>query len=516
MAAQETAPAALARSWRAGDVVGPWRLLRALGRSARSTLFVAESTTGKGCCALRLLPHLVGRIEPLAELERQARAGERVVDADTAPQDGVPWIATALAPLHAVGCAHGDLRPHSVIVAGGELAPVVRVVGFGRRLLRDRDEAQRRANLAWCAPEQTRGGAEGPPADVWTLTLLTFWLLTGHSYWRAIQLGARGRPALLRELLVEPLQLASARAAALGMPGRLPPAFDCWFARGMAREPGERFSEAVQWHTQLAAADAAPAVAIDARAAGAGAVGVASERPGETGADNESRAGELELAVDGEPRSAPSRAAPASARARGRGRLLAAPAAVGLLLALALHATRAPRHAGGPAPPGASAPPPAAKATPPAASAAVAHEPAGARDRPAATGASDHARPPAAPDGACAEGQLDACARLGAQRLGAGDLEHALPPLARACRGQLPAACRQLDRALQLGCDRGQATSCTALAQRYRREPARALALLRRGCAAGDHEACRRLRAQAPAPTRRALPRSPEAPVLDV
>jgi serine/threonine-protein kinase len=49
---------------------------------------------------------------------------------------------------------------------------------------------------------------------------------------------------LLREIVLEPLPLASARAAEYGLADRLPPGFDAWFASCVAREPSARFADA--------------------------------------------------------------------------------------------------------------------------------------------------------------------------------------------------------------------------------------------------------------------------------
>ena len=80
---------------------------------------------------------------------------------------------------------------------------------------------------------------------MWALGLLAFWMLTGKYYWRAAQQRDVGQAeALLHEKLYAPIDLASKRAAALGVDGRLPLGFDDWFRRCVARDPDDRFPDA--------------------------------------------------------------------------------------------------------------------------------------------------------------------------------------------------------------------------------------------------------------------------------
>jgi serine/threonine-protein kinase len=159
-------------------------------------------------------------------------------------------VGAALAQLHAAGALHGDLRPRSIL----STATTVKLVGAGRGLLRDVDAERPIANPLWCAPERLRNSPPTPASDVWSLGLLAFFLATGRSYWRT----GGERPAramsLLREMLIEPLPPASARARAMGATVRLPLAFDLWFARCVAREPSARFTDATAMQAELTAA----------------------------------------------------------------------------------------------------------------------------------------------------------------------------------------------------------------------------------------------------------------------
>jgi hypothetical protein len=94
----------------------------------------------------------------------------------------------------------------------------------------------------WMAPEQVRRERIKPATDVWALGLLMFWALTGKPYWRK----TFPADAVLFEKMVEPLVLASQRADELGCADSVPPGFDPWFARCVARKIDERFRDATE------------------------------------------------------------------------------------------------------------------------------------------------------------------------------------------------------------------------------------------------------------------------------
>jgi serine/threonine protein kinase len=160
-------------------------------------------------------------------------------------------VCHALAAAHRVGVVHGGLSPAKVRLTESRtvgLPFVAKVTDFGvDRLLHttlgDADTVKDLASPQWMAPEQTDPGAALTPAtDVFALGLLTFWLLTGHTYWRASPKGAHGAAAL-RELLSPTRVAASARAAELGVSTRVPVGFDAWLARCLVIDPTQRFAD---------------------------------------------------------------------------------------------------------------------------------------------------------------------------------------------------------------------------------------------------------------------------------
>jgi len=104
----------------------------------------------------------------------------------------------------------------------------------------------------WMAPEQTRSGAITPAVDVWALGLLAFHVLTGRYYWRAPESQDSTMTELLREIVIEPLRPASVRAEEAGVKHMLPPGFDAWFGRCVARDPASRFPNARDCFAALA------------------------------------------------------------------------------------------------------------------------------------------------------------------------------------------------------------------------------------------------------------------------
>jgi formylglycine-generating enzyme required for sulfatase activity len=92
------------------------------------------------------------------------------------------------------------------------------------------------------APEQTdRKGKITPATDVWALGLLAFFMLTGRSFWLEAEGSLTG---ILKEVCVDEIPFATARARELGVEKYLPPGFDAWFAMCVNRSQDARFPEA--------------------------------------------------------------------------------------------------------------------------------------------------------------------------------------------------------------------------------------------------------------------------------
>lgn len=87
-------------------------------------------------------------------------------------------LAEAIAYLHARGVVHGDIKPGHILFRGEE--PVLIDFGIAALTADDPLDAIEFAGTpAWMAPEQLSGAA-GPPADIWALSAVGLWLLTGE------------------------------------------------------------------------------------------------------------------------------------------------------------------------------------------------------------------------------------------------------------------------------------------------------------------------------------------------
>ncbi|WP_437670929.1 protein kinase domain-containing protein [Sorangium sp. So ce131] len=364
----------------AGMLFGEFRIVRPLSAGGMGAVYVAEQTSTGKLRALKLMhPQLCADPRLRERFEQEARVGAlvesdhvvQVIGAGVDQASGVPWLAMellegedlaarlkrcglfspqdlydifrqlchALGAAHRAGVVHRDLKPQNIFLAKSHSATApwsVKVLDFGIARIAAEASTMATASLGtplWMAPEQTEARAAITPAtDVWPLGLIAFAMLTGRMYWRAANdpMGI-AMPVLLREILLEPIELASMRATALGRAGCIVHPFDAWFARCVARDPSQRFPTAQDAFDALR-----PALFIDPRSVRP--VAVMSSRPpagplggapasrgaasGAAGAPESQRARAVD-AVDAtargaSPTSAPASAAPAEGPRKGR------------------------------------------------------------------------------------------------------------------------------------------------------------------------------------------------------
>jgi eukaryotic-like serine/threonine-protein kinase len=161
-------------------------------------------------------------------------------------------LTHAVGAAHAAGIVHRDLKPENIFLARSMRAGsenTVKVLDFGiAKLVAEAHTSSNTAAMGsayWMAPEQTEQAAPITPAtDVWALGLIAYRLLTGKVYWRAAADPNTSVTMFLRELVLEPLPSASARAAQQGVKEFLPAGFDEWFGRCVTRDQRARFSNA--------------------------------------------------------------------------------------------------------------------------------------------------------------------------------------------------------------------------------------------------------------------------------
>jgi len=268
-----------------------FRVLRPLSKGGMGSVYVVEQVSTQLQRALKLMhPELVQDPRLRQRFEQEARIGGRiasdhiaqVISAGVDPASGTPWLAMellqgetlaewiqrrraslpelfeifsqlchGLGAAHAQGIVHRDLKPENIFVALPRQAGLpffIKVLDFGIAKMTSQHGAGATTTSMgtplWMAPEQTENGHVGPFTDVWALGLIAFALLTQRPYWARASREDTTLPALMREILFEPLVPASMRAREYGVVLEAEQAFDAWFARTVSRDPAARFANA--------------------------------------------------------------------------------------------------------------------------------------------------------------------------------------------------------------------------------------------------------------------------------
>jgi eukaryotic-like serine/threonine-protein kinase len=289
----------------AGHAVGPYRLLRPLGRGGMGTVWLAERVDGhlKRSVALKL-PFVGGQGRQLAErFERERdilaalehRHIARLYDAGVA-SDGQPYLALEhvsgrpitehcdanaldlrarvglfLQVLQAVQYAHSrlvvhrDLKPSNIFVsAEGQvqlldfgIATLLAEAGSSGDALTEFGAAALTPDYA--SPEQIAGRDIGTASDVYSLGVVFYELLSGR---RPYRLARESRAALEQAILAtdpaRPSHVADAEAAALSRSARLPVLqrqlhgdLDNIALKALKKAPGERYGSAESFGQDL-------------------------------------------------------------------------------------------------------------------------------------------------------------------------------------------------------------------------------------------------------------------------
>ncbi len=211
-----------------GALAGEYMLKAVLASGGHGAVYEAEHRIlGRRAAVKVLHPHLTDQGEMLQRFVREARVVNQirhpnivdVYDFGMLP-DGSPYyvmellpgrtlsqmlqergrlsperalaylepVCAALEAAHRAGVVHRDLKASNVAVVSEGEPPVVKLLDFGIAKLIHPEPGQEGLTMAGqrlgtsqaMAPEQFRGGAIGPPTDIYALGVLLYQMLTGH------------------------------------------------------------------------------------------------------------------------------------------------------------------------------------------------------------------------------------------------------------------------------------------------------------------------------------------------
>ncbi|MFT4088564.1 MAG: serine/threonine-protein kinase [Gordonia sp. (in: high G+C Gram-positive bacteria)] len=258
---------------RVGTQFGPYRIDALLGRGGMGEVYRAYDTGRDREVALKVLLDRFGDDENFQERFRRecqavAKLGEphiipihdfgeidgalyldmRLVDGENLRQvlrkrgplspelsvSIVEQVAAALDAAHKVDLVHRDVKPENVLLTDTNFAYLV---DFGVAHQGDDEHLTKTGtaigSLAYMAPEQFDNVPVTPASDEYSLAAVLFELLTGRQPYAGDTVSAVVKATVLNEA-----------PAASSFNSAVPPALDAVIARGLAKEPANRFGSA--------------------------------------------------------------------------------------------------------------------------------------------------------------------------------------------------------------------------------------------------------------------------------
>ncbi|HEY5840708.1 MAG TPA: bifunctional serine/threonine-protein kinase/transporter substrate-binding domain-containing protein [Mycobacterium sp.] len=272
-----------------GKTFGHYELLELLGRGGMGEVYRARDTKTDRIVALKLLPPQLAEDEVFQRrFRREAQAASGVNDPHVVPIHGygeidgrlyldmrlieglnlgtilaqrnqplgprlasvvVEQVASALDSAHANGLVHRDIKPTNILISDREF---VYLIDFG--LARTTGESglttagNTLGTLAYMAPERFNGGQSDTRSDIYALTCVLYECLTG----------TRPYPSDSLEQ-----QIAGHMVSPAPRPSNSDPtlaAFDDVIAKGMAKDPDQRYQTGRELSAAVTRAIEAPRV----------------------------------------------------------------------------------------------------------------------------------------------------------------------------------------------------------------------------------------------------------------
>ncbi|WP_421844352.1 serine/threonine-protein kinase PknD [Mycobacterium sp.] len=259
---------------RVGSRFGPYQLLRMIGRGGMGEVYEAEDTRKHRVVALKLISTQFSDNQVfLARMQREADTAGRLTEPHIVPLhdygdidgqfyvemrliDGISLramltqygpliparavaivrqIAAALDAAHGSSVTHRDVKPENILVASNDFAYLVDF-GIARAAS---DPGLTQSGMAvgtynYMAPERFTGDEVTYRADIYALACVLGECLTGAPPYRADSV-----ERLIAAHLMDPAPRPSEIR-----PGRIPAALDQVIAKGMAKNPEERYVSA--------------------------------------------------------------------------------------------------------------------------------------------------------------------------------------------------------------------------------------------------------------------------------
>src|SRR3954471_587068 len=263
-----------------GTAVGPFQIVRLLGRGGMATVYEAHDATLDRAIALKLLPpHLLQNAAFARRFEREARVVARLDHPNIVPiystgiDNGTPWMSMRLLPggtlaavvdrrppladavrmlrdvalaldyAHAQGVVHRDIKPTNLLL---DRTGRVSVSDFGLAQIVGADAGQTKSGVLagtphYMAPEQALGAAVDYRCDIYSFAIVAYELFAGEPPFTA-----ESPMAVLFKHVNEPVP---------DLPDQVLPAAAMRVIRtATAKEPAVRFASATAFVDALDAA----------------------------------------------------------------------------------------------------------------------------------------------------------------------------------------------------------------------------------------------------------------------